>query len=169
MSAFVDKILDLATAEVGVREVTPNRGPRVDEYHRYAGRDPDTADSWCAQFVGWVIGHAEDEIVDAGGAPQPTLRFSSSVLRMWEKNPAHRVTDPRPGDVFFIDHGKGKGHCGFVVGPGFGDGVLLTIEGNTSVGGSRNGDGVYARSRGLAEINLGFLRPELDDANKNVA
>lgn len=159
MSPFVSKLLDIAAGEVGVRETSPNRGQRVDEYHRYAGRDPAQADSWCAQFVWWCLGHAADFEHPAG------LHFSSSALRLWAKNADKRVTDPQPGDVFCIDHGDGKGHCGIVTGRGFGEGVLLTVEGNTSVTGSRNGDGVYNRTRGIAEITLGFLRPGSDGAS----
>lgn len=160
MSPFVSKLLDIAAAEVGVRETSYNRGQRVDEYHRYAGRDPATADSWCAQFVGWCFGHA----AEACGTPNP-LTPSSSVFRLWANNADARVIgdSPQPGDVFCIDHGDGKGHCGIVTGIGFGEGVLLTVEGNTSVTGSRNGDGVYNRTRGIAEITLGFLRPVSDD------
>jgi hypothetical protein len=154
MSEFTEKVLNIAAGEVGVRETKPNRGPRVDEYHAYAGRDPALADSWCCQFVGWCFGHAAEAL----GIEDP-LFPSSSVFRMWNANASSRVTDPLPGDVFLIDHGDGKGHCGIVTGIGFGEGVLTTCEGNTNVNGSRNGDGVYNRTRGMAEITLGFLRP----------
>ncbi len=155
MTPFVNKLLDIAAAEVGVRETAPNRGQRVDEYHAYIGRDPKLADSWCAQFCCWVYGHAAEAL----GTPNPLLP-SSSVFRLWLKNSAHQVhNDPQPGDIFCIDHGNGKGHCGIVTGRGFGEGILTTVEGNTSVTGSRNGDGVYNRTRGIAEITLGFLRP----------
>jgi hypothetical protein len=159
LSAFVDKVLDLAAAEVGVRETSANRGQRVDEYHRYAGRDPAQADSWCAQFVFWVFGHAAATV----GGPCPVPK-TSSVLGLWQRSPLScRVGDPQPGDVFLIDHGQGKGHCGIVTGRGFGEGVLTTVEGNTSIHGSRNGDGVYNRTRGIDEINLGFLRFAADE------
>lgn len=155
--AFVVKLLELAAAEIGVRETSPNRGQRVDEYHRYAGRDPAAADSWCAQFVGWCFGHAAEAL----GAHNP-LPKSSSVWGLWQRSPVSwRVTDPQAGDVFLIDHGDGKGHCGIVTGRGFADGVVTTVEGNSNADGSRNGDGVYSRSRGIGEITLGFLRPAL--------
>jgi hypothetical protein len=154
---FVSKLLDIAACEVGVRETAPNRGQRVDEYHRYAGRDPAAADSWCAQFVGFCSGHAAEAL----DLPNP-LPKASSVWGLWQRAPlSMRVADPRPGDVFLIDHGDGKGHCGIVTGQAFGEGMLTTCEGNTSVTGSRNGDGVYNRTRGIAEITIGFLRPAL--------
>jgi hypothetical protein len=156
MTAFVDKVLDLAALEVGVRETSPNRGQRVDEYHRYAGRDPAQADSWCAQFVWWVIGHAAES-----AGLLPPMRFSSSVHRLWERNAAlHVVGDPRPGDVFCADHGDGKGHCGLVVGVGD---LMHTIEGNSNLSGSRNGNMVVRRARPFSDATLGFLRPAVDD------
>lgn len=171
MESFVAKVLDLAAAEVGVRETAPNRGERVDEYHRYAGRDPASADSWCAQFVWWVLGHAAADL----GQPSP-IRFSSSVLRLWERNSDRQTAIPRPGDVFCIEHDDGKGHCGIVVAGTAGppwiaapDGTLETIEGNTNGGGSRNGDGVYRRARNVKEINLGFLRPGLEHERPGIA
>ena len=62
-----------------------------------------------------------------------------------------------PGMVFFIAHGGGTGHTGFVEGlhP---DGRLITIEGNTNNGGSRDGIGVFRlQRRTIASSNLGFL------------
>lgn len=153
MSAFIDKLLEMAAAEVGVRETSPNRGPRVDEYHRYAGRDPAQADSWCAQFVGFVAGHAAAAV----GIQNP-LPKSSSVMGLWQRSPQSSHEDePHVGDVFCIDHGQGKGHCGIVVGLPADVDYIDTIEGNTNAGGSRNGDGVYRRTRKLGEINLGYL------------
>jgi hypothetical protein len=155
VTAFVDKVLDLAAGEVGVRETTANRGQRVDEYHRYAGRDPAMADSWCAQFVWWVLGHA----AEATGGSRPLL-FSSRVHGLWNRNASARVGDPRPGDVFCADHGDGKGHCGLVVGVGD---LMHTIEGNSSLSGSRNGNMVVRRARPFSDATLGFLRPAVDD------
>jgi hypothetical protein len=65
--------------------------------------------------------------------------------------------EPEPGDVFVIDHGHGLGHVGFVESfrP---DGLLVTVEGNTNPEGSREGDGVYRRTRRREEVNRGFLR-----------
>jgi hypothetical protein len=54
-----------------------------------------------------------------------------------------------PGHIFVIDTGGGHGHLGLVV--EVVGGKLITIEGNTNDGGSREGVGVFllraARSR----------------------
>jgi hypothetical protein len=52
----------------------------------------------------------------------------------------------KPGMVFFIDTGAGRGHTGIVAGNL--NAALETIEGNTtSVTGSREGIGVFRRSK----------------------
>ncbi len=68
------------------------------------------------------------------------------------RDPA-RVT---PGMVFYIETGGGHGHTCFVA--DVVDGRLVTIEGNTNDGGSREGIGVFIRSRRRIDtINLGFV------------
>jgi hypothetical protein len=58
----------------------------------------------------------------------------------------------KPGMVFFIDTGGGKGHAGIVV--SINGSNIETIEGNTDGSGSREGDGVYRRTR---KIEMGSL------------
>jgi hypothetical protein len=62
----------------------------------------------------------------------------------------------KPGMVFIIETGGGKGHTGIVsriVGN-----RLDTIEGNTNDGGSREGIGVFRRNgRTVSSINRGFI------------
>ena len=61
----------------------------------------------------------------------------------------------RPGAIFIVDHGGGKGHTGIVT--KIVDGEIGTIEGNTNQRGSREGDGVYQKVRTIASINVGFV------------
>jgi hypothetical protein len=57
--------------------------------------------------------------------------------------------------VFFIDTGGSHGHTGIVAANV--NGLLETIEGNTNDNGSREGIGVFRRTRRrLNDINLGF-------------
>ena len=58
--------------------------------------------------------------------------------------------------IFFIDTGGGFGHVGMVESNN--NGALETIEGNTNDSGSREGIGVFRRTRRrVNEINLGFV------------
>ena len=62
----------------------------------------------------------------------------------------------RPGQIFVMDFGGGAGHTGMV--RGIRDGKLVTIEGNTNDGGSREGIGVFERTgRTIGSVNKGFL------------
>jgi hypothetical protein len=68
-----------------------------------------------------------------------------------------------PGQIFVIDTGApgGAGHTGLV--EAVNAGKLVTIEGNTNDGGSREGIGVFRRTgRRIRDINVGFI--EYSDA-----
>ncbi len=155
-------VLETATTQLDVRETpgTPNRGPQVDQYVRSVGLDPAGGYSWCQAFVYWCFAQASARL----GVANPCVR-TASVLEHWAKAPlAARVDaraaadDPRlcrPGAVFIIDHGDGKGHAGLVT--EVVSGAVATIEGNTNQAGSREGDGVYEHARSIASINVGFI------------
>jgi len=146
--------LDIARSFEGVREHGKNRGPHVDEFIRSVGLDPrDGAYPWCAAFVYFCLSRAAKAV----GVPCPAKR-TASVMSQFRFGCVHgyKVQHPAPGDVFLMDKGGGKGHCGFV------ESVcgthLVTIEGNTDPDGGRDGDGVYRRLRRPEEVTLGFLR-----------
>ena len=163
---LVDAVLDIAADEVGVRERPPgsNRGPRVDEFIRAAGLDP-TQDSfpWCMCFVFWCFTQAAQRTGLANLVPK-----TGGVHLAWQRSqgkpgvtivPAMAARrDPalvKPGMVFFIDTGNGRGHAGIVVANV--NSLLETIEGNTNDNGSREGIGVFRRTRRrINDINLGL-------------
>ena len=158
--------LERAEDEIGVLEAPPgsNRGPRVDAYLRSVGLDPDAGSfAWCAAFVYFCFSEASQK-----GRRRNPLVKTAGVLEHWnraEQRGARRIKAAealsrpdliRPGQIFVMDFGKGAGHTGLV--RGLRDGKLITIEGNTNDGGSREGIGVFERSgRTLGSINKGFL------------
>lgn len=152
-----DEALRVALSQVGVRETSRNSGPEVDSYLASVELGPGY--SWCAAFVHWSF------VTGAASIQQPNpCPHTAGALRLWDLCPATWQTqEPEPGDVFVIDHMHGLGHVGFVV-RAYIDvdagnvPMLETCEGNTNGGGSREGDGVYRRTRRRAEINRGFLR-----------
>jgi len=165
-SNLVAALLDFAADEVGVREqpIGSNRGPRVDQYIRSVGLDP-TEDSypWCMAFVFFCYMQATQKV----GA-QNLVPKDGSVHSSWAKSrnkpgvttvtAAAARANPalvKPGMVFFIDTGNQHGHAGIIV-----DNLnsfMETIEGNTNDNGSREGIGVFRRSRRrVADINMGF-------------
>ncbi len=139
MSALVNKALEIAISQIGVRELARNRGVEVDNYLTAVGLDPTKGSyPWCAAFVWFCYQQAARSLRVSNPAPK-----TASVMKMWAKTPFwFRRPDPSPGSVFIIDHGSGRGHTGFVefVTPT----SLVTVEGNTNDRtGSREGDGVY--------------------------
>lgn len=151
--SLIEEAIAVALSQVGVREKGGrNRGPEVDEYIRSVGLDPTQGSyAWCAAFVHWVFMHAAEN----AGVPNPCPK-RAGALRMRDSAPTGtRASKPVRGALFFLDKGQGKGHVGIVESVS-GDRVA-TIEGNTDDGGSREGDGVYKRTRRMAEINGGFV------------
>jgi peptidoglycan hydrolase-like protein with peptidoglycan-binding domain len=152
--------LDAALSQEGVRETGRNRGPEVDQYISRVGLTPEKAYAWCQAFVYWCFDEAAKKTLSAN----PCVR-TAGVLDHWAKSPAavrvyaeRAFDDPsliRPGAIFIVDHGAGKGHTGIVT--KVMDGHVGTIEGNTNQAGSREGDGVYQKIRTIGSINVGFI------------
>ena len=151
-----------ALSQNGVREIlgSPNRGPQVDQYVRSLGLDPAGGYSWCQAFIYWSFQRAAEGLT----VPNPCIK-TAGVLDHWQKSPANNriqawaaADNPtliRPGAIFIIDHGSGKGHAGLVT--RVVSGKIETIEGNTNQIGSREGDGVYEQTRVIASVNVGFI------------
>jgi hypothetical protein len=152
VKALVRRALEIADAQVNVRE-TPgqaNQGPQVNAYLRSTGLGP--GHPWCAAYVYWCIEQAAADLeVD-----NPFIRTAwCPAMDAWAK--AHDILEQRPdvGDVFLL-YGQATGslarHTGFVTrvdGARFG-----TNEGNTNLGGSAEGIGVFLRER----TNSGMYR-----------
>jgi len=170
ISAFMKATLSVALSQVGVMEDPPgsNRGPKVDEYLKSAGLDPSAGSfAWCAAFVYWSFSQAATRL----GTSNPAIR-TAGVLDHWKKAGqagitrflAGQILDDlsllKPGLVFVINTGGGRGHMGLV--EDFRDDRLITIEGNTNLPGDREGVGVFRRNgRTISDINQGFLSYEV--------
>ncbi|HWM92094.1 MAG TPA: peptidoglycan-binding protein [Thermoanaerobaculia bacterium] len=164
-SDLLGAVLEFATTQIGVMETSPNRGPEVDEYVKSVGLNPAGQFAWCVAFVYFCFDKAARKL----GRTNPMVK-TAGVLDHWnraETKGATRITLVRarnnpalikPGHIFVIDTGPagGAGHTGLVervLG-----GKLVTIEGNTNEGGSREGVGVFRRTqRTIASINKGFI------------
>lgn len=160
--AFLGEVLDVALAEVGVREVPPNsnRGPAVEGFLQSVGLKG--GHPWCAAFTYWCFKKAAAE----ARRPNPMVR-TGGCLAHWNGAVAHgarRITkadavdNPAllgPGMVFIMDFGGGKGHTGFI--EAVRGGLIDTVEGNTDASKTREGGGVYRLTRKLAEINKGYI------------
>jgi hypothetical protein len=143
---------------IGGREMGQNWGPLVELFLRNAGLK--SAAPWCAAFVQWCSDQARDALVAAGHpVTNPLDDVPSKALVRSYVNEAQRrgwiAATPQPGDLFAWVNPDGTGHIGFV--ERVADGVLHTVEGNTNDAGSREGDGVYRRTRRITSSFV-FIR-----------
>ncbi|TCC94602.1 peptidoglycan-binding protein [Pedobacter frigiditerrae] len=137
---LTSNILAIAQSQLGVHEATGNNdGIQVEKYLRYTGNKK--GEPWCASFVSWVYGQA--------GYVQPKTAWSPGLFPL-----ARQTLKPQPADVFGIYFAAlGRiAHCGLVEKKQ--GNWLYTIEGNTNVVGSREGDGVYRKLRHLRTIKV---------------
>lgn len=126
-------ILGIAQSQVGVREATGNNdGAAVEAFLTYTGNKK--GEPWCASFISWVYGKA--------GFSTPKTAWSPSLFPI-----ARLVSEPQAADVFGIHFPKLNriAHCG-IVERSKGN-WIYSIEGNTNLAGSREGDGVYRKLR----------------------
>ncbi|WP_316817981.1 peptidoglycan-binding protein [Pedobacter nyackensis] len=132
-------IIAAARKEEGVYESdVPNSGERIAQYLRYVGIK--TPAPWCAAWVSFVFGEA--------GYSAPKTAWSPDLF------PAKRLVKAvRPGIVFGVYYPSLKriAHCGIV--EEVRNNWVFSMEGNTNVNGSREGDGVYRRTRHVRSIN----------------
>ncbi|HMP91559.1 MAG TPA: CHAP domain-containing protein [Phnomibacter sp.] len=152
-------VIEIAKAEIGVMEDPPgsNWGPRVKEYLNSV--DLNIKAPWCMAFVYWCFQQAANTL----GKGNPLVK-TGGVLNHWNKTTGKKIAakeavdNPglvKPGHIFIMDFGKGAGHTGIV--ESVTGGFIKVIEGNTNEGGSREGIGVFARTRKIASINKGFI------------
>lgn len=132
------KVLYFAQKQLGVHEKSgKNDGVQVEQYLAYVKLKKGAP--WCAAFVSWVYGRA--------GYARPRTGWSPALF------PSSRLTDQiKPACVFgiYFSDLKRIAHCGLVVKRT--GGWVLTIEGNTNISGSREGDGVYRKRRHIKTI-----------------
>lgn len=154
-----EKVRQIYTSQLGVREKQVNSGPEVEQFLRYVKLPK--GNPWCAAFVCWVYGEADvwnprtgwspdlfrnDKVIWTSGEPGTGKRDS--------RRPQNGIAEQRPrtADVFGIYFPeKGRiAHVGFV--DEWNDPWLITVEGNTNLSGSREGDGVYRKRRLVRSI-----------------
>tara|TARA_R110002094_G_C4916009_1_gene211265 strand:+ start:1654 stop:2256 length:603 start_codon:yes stop_codon:yes gene_type:complete len=140
-------LVELATGEIGVRELptNSNRGRRVEEFQSATWLDG-TGWAWCAAFICWLCR-------EAGVKNRPQTAGAWDFERWARKsNTPGQLIDPndeqvRAGDILVYTFS----HIGLASANQVGDSVKV-IEGNTDSSGGREGGGVYARSRSTRQI-----------------
>jgi hypothetical protein len=155
----LEAVLQIAQTEVGTLEVPvgSNWGPKVEAYLRSSGVTFPAA--WCAAFVYWCF----NEAATAAGTANPVYK-TAGVMMHWNKTTGKKILakdateNPlliKPGHIFIMSFGGGLGHTGLV--KAVNGGFITVIEGNTNNNGSREGIGVFERTRKVSSINKGFI------------
>jgi len=132
------RLVQLAVAEIGVREKTNrNDGKRVEEYLSVVNLRK--GQPYCSAFISWLFAREGFTKPRTGWSPDlfPQARLARSAL------PANIIGIYFPGM-------KRIAHTGMIekmIGS-----WCQTVEANTSLTGSRSGDGVYRKLRHLRTI-----------------
>lgn len=173
--SFNTKVLKIARAELGVKEVpaNSNRGPRVDQYEQADSlTNPNYGYSWCASFVNWVLAKAERPLDELGRSASVGNLLALARKEGWATNQL------KTGDDYVLLAcydwntltGPGKGdwpdHIGIVekiVSPS----SFKAIEGNTAIGNDSNGGEVMERDRTLAMVESFIRVPSSNPTKKN--
>jgi len=157
---LIQKLLVLATHEVGVKEEGGNNcGPRIREYQMATWLIPSPW-PWCAALACWLLREwlrNADVMMALNFSTQDMAeqwRCKDASAFGWEKWAKKRGLQVLPetelakaGDFMVFD----MSHIGLVIAnqQGFetGKDLVYTIEGNTGSGGGRDGDGVWPKKR----------------------
>ena len=155
MTELAHYALRYAASQIGVREDPPgsNRGPKVDEYLRWAARagllDPMVLTEgrkgppWCVAFALWCIAQGA-RIISEHARPQ--LVYSLSGRRLVELNQKLLLDRPTAGSIAIHINEDGTSHVQLVQSVTY-DFDIKGIEGNTDASGSRTGGQVMEQKR----------------------
>lgn len=152
-SDIAQNIVKIAKTQVGIRESSKNRGDGIEKYWDattyptgYKNREP-----YCAAFVCWVVREATKDIKTSFSALKSPVAYDAEKWGAANAKKGVKVltkrSAPKPGDIFTLATAS---HVGLVIANN--GSTITTIEGNTDGSGSREGDGVYQRTRNISTI-----------------
>lgn len=150
------KLVEIACREIGVEEIDgTNCGPQVNEYKAATNLPPKESWPWCAAFVAWVVKKAMEasEIAESATFKRPRTAGAFD-FENWSKAQGTETQtkrdpgdDVKAGDIVIFKFS----HIGIAVADAHG-GTVETCEGNTDSDGSREGGGVFRKTRKLSQI-----------------
>lgn len=138
MSDAITRFLAVCNGFVGFTEQGPNSGQVVDAFLKSVGLKP--GQPWCAAFLSYC-GARAFSITGKSTWPVP-MAGGCAYLGSWATKKKVLYTTGQPGDLalFYYPKMKRFAHIGALVAPVPGKpNTWITIEGNTSGGGSREG------------------------------
>ena len=133
------------------------------QYNKKTGKSFHRGYPWCAAFVYSMF----DDFCKSIGVANPVVK-TALVASLWSKADSslkipisEARKDPnliKPGQIFIMLYGGGKGHTGIVTAVDVANKSFTTIEGNSTQEGSREGHRVCRNTRKLSEAKLaGFI------------
>ena len=158
-------LAELAAAEIGQREESPNSGRRIRLYQSSTNLRP-ASWPWCSAFVCWIVRQwlERPEVAEWLGlrsttpeAWRPKTALAFGLLSWARSRPRScRILADNDravaGDIVVYDFS----HCGIVLADIEG-GLIAVAEGNTNPAGGREGDGVYRKIRSRIPV-VCFIR-----------
>lgn len=152
VNKYGKRFVELATKYVGVTEepLGSNRGTRIDKWNTAVGVP--VGSFWCASFVSAVVRDFQKSGIDF-----PLQQSASCDVWLKQAKAKSMISDtPSTGALFLICPWPNDAtHIG-IVGNNV-DGVWHTIEGNSNMGGSRNGTSVVNRPNGIKREKIIYV------------
>jgi hypothetical protein len=140
-------IAKIASGEIGTREVGNNAGKDIVEYQEATWLQPG-AWPWCAAFVCWVLREVSNQTTVPWRRPRTAGAWDFEKWATDRSGAGVELIKPRSrgkikkGDILVYTFS----HIGIAVADEKNSSVA-TVEGNTNKAGSREGDGVYKKTR----------------------
>ncbi|WP_430811260.1 MULTISPECIES: hypothetical protein [unclassified Carboxylicivirga] len=137
--------------QVGVKEVTTNRSPIIDEYAKRVGFKPEQRIAWCAAKSSF--NYSILSIPNPNSAWSPNFAKDKDVIWYRSQGFKRNRTQFKTGDAatFYYDRLGRVGHVGEILRLDR-HGYVVTHEGNSNNNGSRVGDQVVIHKRRLRSI-----------------
>lgn len=154
---LIKRVLEIADTQLYVREKTgKNDGPDVEKYLASVGLPKSFA--WCQSYMYWLFKTASSQLGVSN--PMPKTAGVLDCLAKSKKAGFSITMEPKIGDQFIMDFGKGMGHTGLVT--EVKGAYFESNEGNTSAdpsyaGEDREGNGVFERMRKINSVKC-FIR-----------
>jgi len=145
-SDMADVYIDTLKRYLGTRELTGNNdGVNVEKFTRVACNMGKVA--YCAGYLAYGLKVNGISIPDCA-CWSPCMVPDNKIV--WRRGDSHQLNK---GEIFglYFQSKKRVAHVGAVI-EDFGDGWILTIEGNTDDAGSREGNGVFTRLRHKSQL-----------------
>lgn len=154
VSGDIGKLISIARGEIGIRETSKNQGPGIAKYwpttsypQGYNNREP-----WCAAFMCWCIKQAG--LFSEEHRPKSAAAYKLGGFEAWARGVypsavlTMRPSSIKTGDIVIFSFS----HIGIATSDSDSNGSFRTIEGNTNAQGSRDGNGVWEKTRNIASL-----------------